>query len=100
MQTYFVIHAKMYKLWPGQIRTDTRTHGRTDIHRAKIVTTMSRLPVSGLDKKQLLNMIFYDFKKIIVRYKMIGYNTDVMRQTACLVVNPINFAYLFFFSRQ
>ena len=38
------------------------------------------------------------FKKIIVRYKKIGYNVDVLRQTACLVVNPIkvnSFAYLF-----
>ena len=37
-------------------------------------------------------------KKIIVRYKKIGYNIDVLRQTACLVVNPIkvnSFAYLF-----
>ena len=31
----------------------------------------------------------YHFKKIIVRYKKIGYNLDVLRQTACLVVNPI-----------
>ena len=31
----------------------------------------------------------YHFKKIIVRYKKIGYNIDVLRQTACLVVNPI-----------
>ena len=30
----------------------------------------------------------YHFKKIIVRYKKIGYNINVMRQTACLVVNP------------
>ena len=40
----------------------------------------------------------YYFKKIIVRYKKIGYNINVMRQTACLVVNPIrvnSFAYLF-----
>ena len=29
------------------------------------------------------------FKKIIVRYKKVGYNIDVLRQTACLVVNPI-----------
>ena len=38
------------------------------------------------------------FKKIIVRYKKIGYNIDVLRQTACLVVHPIkanSFAYLF-----
>ena len=40
----------------------------------------------------------YHFKKIIVRYKKIGYNIDVLRQTACLVVNPSkvnSFAYLF-----
>ena len=40
----------------------------------------------------------YHFKKMIVHYKMIGYNIDVLRQTACLVVNPIkvdNFANLF-----
>ena len=42
----------------------------------------------------------YHFKKIIVRYKKIGYtcNIHVLRQTACLVVNPIkvnNFAYPF-----
>ena len=40
----------------------------------------------------------YHFKKIIVRYKKIGYNKNVLLQTACLVVNPItvnSFAYLF-----
>ena len=40
----------------------------------------------------------YHFKKIIVRYKKIGYNINNMRQTACLVVNPIkinSFAFLF-----
>ena len=40
----------------------------------------------------------YRFKKIIVLYKKIGYKIDVLRQTTCLVVNPIKvykFAYLF-----
>ena len=40
----------------------------------------------------------YHFKKIIVRYKKIGYSIDNLRQTARLVVNPIkvnSFAYLF-----
>ena len=40
----------------------------------------------------------YQFKKILVRDKKIGCNICVLRQTACLVVNPIkvnNFAYLF-----
>ena len=45
----FEIHALLYKLWSGQIRTDARTH----IHRTKIVTTLSRLPTSGLDKNNL-----------------------------------------------
>ena len=38
------------------------------------------------------------FKKIIIRYKRIGYNMNVMRQIACLAVYPItvnNFADLF-----
>ena len=29
------------------------------------------------------------FKKIIKHYKIWGYNMDIMRQSACLVVNPI-----------
>ena len=38
------------------------------------------------------------FIKIIAHYKKIGYNINVLQQTACLVVNPItvgNFAFLF-----
>ena len=38
------------------------------------------------------------FRKIIVRYKCIGYNINIMRQSACLVFNPVmvnNFASLF-----
>ena len=38
------------------------------------------------------------FIKIIPHYKKIGFNTNVLQQTACLVVNPItvgNFAFLF-----
>ena len=38
------------------------------------------------------------FLKIISNYKKIGYNINVLQQTACLVVNPItvgNFAFLF-----
>ena len=29
------------------------------------------------------------FRKIIMSYKRIGYNLNVMRQSACLVINPI-----------
>ena len=38
------------------------------------------------------------FIKIISHYKKIGYNINVLQQTACLIVNPItvgNFAFLF-----
>ena len=38
------------------------------------------------------------FIKIISHYKKIGYNINVLQQTACLMVNPItigNFAFLF-----
>ena len=38
------------------------------------------------------------FINIISHYKRIGYNINVLQQTACLVVNPImvgNFAFLF-----
>ena len=38
------------------------------------------------------------FRKIIVCYKRIGYNINIMRQSACLVFNPItvnNYASLF-----
>ena len=40
---------------------------------------------------------FYQFRKITIRHKRIGYNLNVMRQSVCLVINPItvdNFAAL------
>ena len=38
------------------------------------------------------------FKKIVKRYVRVGYNLDIMRQSACLVLNPItvySFGFLF-----
>ena len=38
------------------------------------------------------------FQKMTIRHKCIGYDLNVMRQSACLVINPItvdNFAALF-----
>ena len=46
----------------------------------------------------LVSLISAQFIKIISHYKKIGYNINVLQQTACLVVNPItvgNFAFLF-----
>ena len=65
----------------------------------------------GLSEPEFYGDLVYKFKKIvgrvdfsdqfrksIVRYKRIGYNINIMRQSACLVFNPItvnNFAFLF-----
>ena len=40
--------------------------------------------------KTIGNPNFSDlFKRIVNRFKIIGYNSDIMRQTACLIFNPI-----------
>ena len=63
---------------------------------------LKTLLLEGLSEPEFYGDLVYKFRKIIgkifVRYKKIGYNINVMRQTACLVVNPIkvnSFAYLF-----
>ena len=39
------------------------------------------------------------FKKIVKRYIRVGYNLDIMRQSACLVLNPITvYRYGFLFN--
>ena len=39
------------------------------------------------------------FKKIVIRYIRVGYNLDIMRQSACLVLNPItSYSYGFLFN--
>ena len=57
-----------------------------------------RLLVYKLRKIVGSNIFSAQFIKIISHYKKIGYNINVLQQTACLVVNPItvgNFAFLF-----
>ena len=59
----------------------------------------------GLSEPEFYGDLVYKLKKnedqvrkIIVRYKRIGYNINIMRKSACLVFNPItvnNFASLF-----
>ena len=54
--------------------------------------------VYKLKKNVGSNNFSAQFIKIISHYKKIGYNINVLQQTACLVVNPItvgNFAFLF-----
>ena len=68
---------------------------------------MSYLPLKTLLQQCISKPIFYgdlvykfkrivgkpyfsdQFKKIVKRYIRVGYNLDIMRQSACLVLNPI-----------
>ena len=40
-------------------------------------------------KEEVFEDFPFQFRKIITRYRRIGYNLNVMRQSACLVFNPI-----------
>ena len=75
---------------------------------SKFYTQLKSLLKQGLSLPEFYGGLVYKFKKIvgrnefsdqfrkiIIRYKRIGYNMNVMRQTACLVFHPItvnNFA--------
>ena len=61
---------------------------------------MERGRVSKTDKNSVGKPNFSDqFKTIIKRYIKVGYNLYVMRQSACLVLNPITvFSYGFLFN--
>ena len=46
----------------------------------------------------LFNHVKTTTKKMFVNYKRVGYNKNVLKQSACLMVNPIrvgNFGFLF-----
>ena len=45
--------------------------------------------LTGFKKLIGINDFSFQFRKIITRYRRIGYNLNVMRQSACLVFNPI-----------
>ena len=79
--------------------------------RLHVRTGSSEFMRQGLSKPEFYGDLVYKLKKIvgsnifsdqciemISHYKKIGYNNNVLQQTACLVVNPItvgNFAFLF-----
>ena len=70
---------------------------------------LKTLLLQSLSEPEFYGVLVYTFRKIIGKndfpshfkkdnYKKIGFNIDVLRQTAYLVINPIkvnNFAYLF-----
>ena len=73
---------------------------------SKFQVRLKSLLRQGLSKPEFYGDLVYKLKKIVGSYKFsaqfinkkIGYNINVLQQTACLVVNPIivgNFAFLF-----
>ena len=74
------------------------------MNRFQIQCRIKSLLLQGLSEPEFYGDLEYKFKKIrgmtdfsdqfrkiIMRYKRIGYNLNVMRQSACLVINPITF---------
>ena len=92
-------------------KTFSKFYGRHYDLVSKFNTGLKSLLKQGLSEPEFYGDLVYkfkkivartdfsdDFMKIIIRYKRIGYNMNVMRQTACLLVNPItvnNFVDLF-----
>ena len=73
----------MSECYKTQRSDKSRTHGR-DLHEISLDLAMVK---NGL--LQTLTDFSDQFRKIIMCYKRIGYNLNVMRQSACLVINPI-----------
>ena len=66
----------------------------------KYSVSLKTLLQQGISESEIYGDLVYRFKKnvgnfsenfrnLINRYKRIGYSLDIMRQTACLVVNPV-----------
>ena len=65
---------------------------------SKFNVVLKTLLHQGLSEPEFYGDLVYKFRKIIVRYKRIGNNINIMRQSTCLVFNPItvnNFTSLF-----
>ena len=62
------------------------------------IESSSRVSSANFEFRVKFSEFCRTVKKIIVRYKRVGYNINIMRQSACLVFNPVtvnNFASLF-----
>ena len=57
--------------------------------------------IKSINSNELLEnlILVINSKKIVKRYIRVGYNLDIMRQSACLVLNPITvYSYGFLFN--
>ena len=59
------------------------------LHRRVFVTLNRVFSVYKFKKIRGMTDFSDQFRKIMLRYKRIGYNLNVMRQSACLAINPI-----------
>ena len=55
----------------------------------KYSVSLKTLLQQGISEPEFYGNLVYGFRKIVGKSKRIGYSLDIMRQTACLVVNPI-----------
>ena len=55
----------------------------------RFASHLNQLQSSVIESRFFMTDFSDQFRKIIIRYKRIGYNLNVMRQSACLVINPI-----------
>ena len=100
--------------WYHKLRkTFSKFHRRCYDLISKFQVGLKSLLRQGLSERELYGDLVYKLKKIVTvgsnnfsaqfikiisHYLKIGYNINVLQQTACLVVNPItfgNFAFLF-----
>ena len=83
------------KMYMNQRKSIPKLENKTLVY-CDITSLIIHLLIIGMSK-QLYNYLRTEgksnfseqFRKLINRYKRIGYSLDIMRQTACLVVNPI-----------
>ena len=57
--------------------------------------------IKSINSNELLEnlILVINSKKIVKRYIRVGYNLDIMRQSACLILNPITvYSYGLFFN--
>ena len=82
----YVIYVQGEQQWTvNSALWDTR-HNRGPVR----FNTINYYPLLPEAQKALVGINdAFQFRKIITRYRRIGYNLNVMRQSACLVFNPI-----------
>ena len=96
--------AKLFKqgYWYHKLRKAKKSYRRHYELISKFNVGLKSLLHQGLSEPEFYGDLVYNcekimgmndfsdqFRKIIMRYKRIGYNLNVMRQSTCLVINPI-----------